>query len=192
MTLCGCSSALPASARPSHESVSLRSVKMSEEAQIPAQRSGFAFLGHTPPPVSTLTYLLSVWVPARGQECACVYVFVHVCVCICVHMHMVECVCFSCKLMCQNEMCYIPLHIVKHTYRNLSKQTKEWAVFFLLPPSLSLYHVWYGGGTHRCREELAPQIKPSTHYSTHAIHNQLRGQMGVQKSKKKKKKQGSF
>lgn len=60
MTLCSCLSSTLASVRPSYESISLRSVKMSEESQIPAQRSGFAFLGHTPPPVSTLTYLLSV------------------------------------------------------------------------------------------------------------------------------------
>lgn len=76
-TLCSCLSTQLGSTRRSRNSVSLKSVKMSEEAQIPAWRSGFAFLGHTPAPVSTLTYLLSVWEPARGLECACV----HVCWC---------------------------------------------------------------------------------------------------------------
>ena len=79
MTLCSCLSTLPGTARPSYESVSLRRVKMSEEARIPAQRSGFAFQGHTPQPVSTLTYLLSVWVPARGLECVCMCVCVYTC-----------------------------------------------------------------------------------------------------------------
>lgn len=64
------------------ECISLRRVKMSEEARIPAYRSGFAFLGHTPLTVSTLTCLLSVWVPARGQECVYAHACgrVHVCV----------------------------------------------------------------------------------------------------------------
>lgn len=60
MTLCSRLSAWLGSARPSRDGVSLKSVKMSEEAEIPAHGSGFAFLGHTPAPVSTLTYLLSV------------------------------------------------------------------------------------------------------------------------------------
>lgn len=41
--------------------------------------------------------------------------------------------------------------------------------------------------THRCSEESAHQIKPSTHSSVHATPDQLRGWVGVQKSIKKHK-----
>lgn len=154
---------------------------MSEEAQIPVQRSGFAFLGHTPPPVSTLTYLLSVIVPARGQECVCACVRAYLCTHVRWRWSVCACVCFIQSNVWKSTY-YIPLHTIRHTtQRNVPKQTKEWAVFF--PPHSLMCDT--GGKTHTDVEELAHQIKPSTHYSMHAIHNQLRGWVGVQKSKKK-------
>ena len=71
------------------ERISQRRVKMSVEAQIPPQRSGFAFLGHTPPPVSKLAYLLSASEGGGGTG-MCVHAPVYLCtharggVCVCV------------------------------------------------------------------------------------------------------------
>lgn len=87
---------------------------MSEEVQIPAQRSDFAFLGHTPPPVSILTYLLSVWVPARGQECVCM------CICVCVWVCVHVIVFFEHVL---NWTYYILINIIQHEHRKSSKHT---------------------------------------------------------------------
>lgn len=104
----------------------------------------------------------------RGARNVCVYV--------CVRMHVVQCVFFMQTKSVKMNI----LHSITHhqTYiHKLIKANKGAGCFF----------VWYRGkNTHRCREELAHQIKPSTHYSAHAIHNQLRGWVGVQKRKKKK------
>ena len=145
---------------------------MSEEAQIPAQRSGFAFLGHTPPPVSTLTYLLSVWVPARGQECVCVLE------CICVLMHVVECVFFHSNKCVKMNI----LRSITHRQTYISKRSSELLCFLFDRAKKA----------RRCTEELTHQIKPCAHYSMHAILYQLRVWVGVQTKLTKKPPKHSF
>lgn len=189
MTLCGCLSTLLGSARPSQDSVSLRSVKMSEEAQIPGQRSDFAFLGHTPPPVSTLTYLLSVRVPARGRECACV------CLCVCAFVW----VYFTCTWLSlfffSHKLVVNILHSITHHQTNIQKRsiTKTWVCCFLL--FLSVSHVWSEGNAHTDVERSwltisnRAIITPCTPFT---ISSEGGWESKGAKTKTKKKKQGSF
>ena len=111
--------------------------------------------------------------------CVCVCVF-GVCVCVCARAFAYTCswwsVCFSCKLMGQNE--YITFHYTSSNIHTETYQSKQRGSLSL-SLSLALSCVIGEKSTHRCREELAHQVKPSTHYSMHAIHNQLRGRKGV-------------
>lgn len=176
MTLCSCWSSLLG-----FKSVSLKGWRW--ERRLKFQPRGQ--VSHSPG--THTTACLHTDIPA---ECMTASEGPGMCVCMCVCGRACQCVCafayrgavffHSHKAALNKCVKMNTFHPVAHDEAyNLSEQTKEWTSL-----SHSLKCDTRLKNTHRCRKMLALQIKPSTHYSLHAIHNQLRGWVGVQKSNK--------
>lgn len=149
---------------------------------------------HTPQPVSTLTYLLSAWVPVGAWNvCACVCVRACAWVCctfVCVRAFVYT---FMCERGPESVFLFIQTEQLKTTHQNEriafhhtsntpfrygSNCTVKTVKRFIFTPEMR-------GKTYAdVGKSWMSKSNQSAHYSMHAIHNQLSGWVGVQKSKK--------